>query len=193
MKFSTKLTVLYLGTILSILVPVLLFFQQQVLEHVEQQVVVNLQEQAENTIDKVDRFLFERIGDIQIIASDAVLLKTNSTLSEVTRRLIDYRNTYAVYLTLSLINKEHVVVADTEGLVGNTVTSLKNSWQKLQQGETVIVIGFSETLRKKVIYIASPLKKSARGSGCTYFRRNALLHSWRNSESEGLHWSRTVR
>ncbi|WP_353572555.1 ATP-binding protein [Candidatus Albibeggiatoa sp. nov. BB20] len=158
MKLSTKLILLYFGMVMGIIVPILLFLEQNILEHVEKQIINDLQERATQMIDKVDRFLFERMADTRVMANDAMFIEADKLSLAITKQLIKHRNAHNAYLSLSLVDAERNVIVDTEGLVGSIVDIPDSHWNQLQAGKTIITIGFSQHLRRSVIYVSSPLK-----------------------------------
>lgn len=161
MKFSTKLILLYFGMVISIIMPTLLFLEQNILERVEQQITNNLQSQAAQTIDKVDRFLFERMSDTRVIAGENEFVNAKKIDIDITQHLVKHRNIHGAYLSLSLTDATRKILVDTEGLVGNIVNIPDEYWQQLQAGETIITIGYSQTLRRSVLYVASPIKNAS--------------------------------
>ncbi|MCV6636105.1 ATP-binding protein [Candidatus Albibeggiatoa sp. nov. NOAA] len=160
MKLSTKLILLYFGMVLGIILPTLILLTQNILDHVEKQIIYNLQERAIQTIDKVDRFLFERMADTRIMANDTLFVEAETLHLDITKHLIKHRNAHNAYLSLSLVDAQRQVIIDTEGLVGTTVNIPRPRWEQLLAGETIISIGHSEYLRRSVIYVASPIKTS---------------------------------
>lgn len=164
MKLSTKLTFLYVGAILSLVVLSVLFFQHYVLQRIEEQIRSHLQERANQTMDKIDRFLFERTADVQLIASDALFHNPQYDLEELTKRLIAYRNAYKVYISLSFIDMQGAVVADTEGLVNRSITPTRWLQDIIITGKPTALtdIEFSTLLRRNVIYFIMPVENADR-------------------------------
>jgi len=69
----------------------------------EQKLLKEKQFQAEVAMDKLEAFMFERYGDIQVLANLATTLQSrNVTLEEQKRILEEYRKTYGVYDSLAL-------------------------------------------------------------------------------------------
>jgi PAS domain S-box-containing protein len=168
MKFSTKLFLLYLSFTLGLFVPVCLFLYHASVQTVENQIKAHLQERAIHFMDKIDRGLFERLGDIQVLRQDPVILE-NATVAAndltktqlITKRLLLYRNQYKVYVALSFFNAQAIKVADTAGLsLGEPVPS--TPWVRdVFEHDNVSAgsdIYFAPDLKKTVITFAAPMR-----------------------------------
>lgn len=115
---------------------------------------------AFNTMDKIDRTLFERRGDLEAIASDPIIRSRDSSPRQITERLIVYRNIFQTYASLSFFDLNRVRIADTTGLSLGKQGQKFGDWDKVLQGKLSLAsdIGFSKTLDMPVIFFASPVK-----------------------------------
>ena len=120
----------------------------------------SLEELAFNTMDKIDRALFEKMIDLETITNDPVITSRYSNPQQITERLIEYRDIYKTYVSLSFFNLNRVRVADTSGLVLGKQESKHKYWEDVLQGRLSIAsdISFSETLGVPVINFAAPVK-----------------------------------
>ncbi len=164
MKFSTKLTLLYLIFTLGIMIPIFSFLFYSGYQTTEKQIKKHLQERANNFIDKIDRMLFERSADIQVLASDSVFSDPNISQLELTRRLLTYRNAYKVYMSISFYDANKIKIADTTGLyIGKKAHDSR--WVQDVFGKGTISVGsdihFEEELQRVILFIASPVLNEA--------------------------------
>jgi PAS domain S-box-containing protein len=168
MKFSTKLFLLYLSFTLGLFVPVCYFLYHTSVQTVENQIKAHLQERAIHFMDKIDRGLFERLGDIQMLRYDPVILGNVTPATDdmtktrlITERLLLYRNLYKVYIALSLFNAQTIKVADTAGL-SLGVPAQNTSWVRdVFEHDSVSAgsdIHFATDLKRTVITFASPVR-----------------------------------
>jgi PAS domain S-box-containing protein len=165
MKFSTKLLLLYLGFTLGVIIPVCSFLYYVGQQTAKTQIKQNLQERAEHLMDKIDRLLFERFADIQVLAHDPVFQTPNLSPFELTQRLITYRNAYKMYISLSFFDAHRIRVADTAGLsIGNPVSESRWVQDVFEKG--IISVGadihFDKDLQKNVLFVAAPVRDKNR-------------------------------
>jgi hypothetical protein len=116
MKFTTKLTVLFLGIMISVSVVISYSVYVSNRRGLEEQIQHRMRDMAFHAIDKIDRTLRTRIEDIKLLANDVIISSRNSTPKEITERLIEYRNQRKTYVSLSFYDLNRVRIADTTGM-----------------------------------------------------------------------------
>ena len=121
---------------------------------------VRLQEMASNTMDKIDRVLFERMGDLMVIATDSIITSRESSPQQITERLITYRNIYKTYTSLSFFDLNRVRIADTSGMSLGKQDSVFKEWDMVLQGRLSIAsdVAISKTLGLPVFFFATLVK-----------------------------------
>ncbi len=161
MKFAVKLTVLLLvfvvlfGTIISYFVYV------SNLKTLEKEITGRLEDDAYHAIDNIDRNLYERYGDIMIIASDAVISSRDSTPKQVAERLIEYRNAYKTYISLSFFDLNRIRIADTSGMHLGEQHEVVQWWIDSMDNGGISAgsdIRIAEELKIPIIYFADSVK-----------------------------------
>ena len=160
MKFRTKLTAIFSGIVLFISLVVSVYVYYSNTNALEIQIKKKFEELAFHTMDQIDRTLFDRFADIKIIASDRVISSKKSTPKQITKRLIDYRNIYKTYASLSFFDLDRVRIADTSGLQLGKQDRMFPYLEEALQGNVsgASDIHISEELRIPVIYFSSPVK-----------------------------------
>ncbi|RKZ75103.1 MAG: hypothetical protein DRQ57_08735 [Gammaproteobacteria bacterium] len=161
MKFSTKLLLLYLTFTLGVIIPICLFLFYTGKQATETQIKERLQERAEHLIDKIDRTLFERFADIQVLAQDSIFKTQYLTPLEITQHLINYRNAYKIYVSLSYYDANRIRKADTAGLsLGKQAPHSR--WVQDVFDNGIVSVGadihFVEDLQKTVLFVAAPIR-----------------------------------
>ena len=116
MKFTTKLTTLFLAVMIAISATILYFVYRSNLRSLEEQIQHRLGDMAFHTMDKIDRTMYARLTDVKFLANDAIISSPDSTPKEITERLIKYRDQYKNYISLSFYDLSRVRIADTTGL-----------------------------------------------------------------------------
>jgi len=116
MKFTTKLTALFLGIMITISVAISYSIYISNYKGLEEQIQHRLRDMAFHTMDKIDRTLHTQLEDIELLSNDVIISSRNSTPKEITERLIEYRNQRKTYVSLSFFDLKRVKVADTTGM-----------------------------------------------------------------------------
>jgi methyl-accepting chemotaxis protein PixJ len=73
--------------------------------------------EAQELLDKVNRFVFERYGDIQIMAKNSVLTEADAVRSRVKAQAVleEFKKTYGVYDSIAVFDLQGNVRAQTSG------------------------------------------------------------------------------
>ena len=116
MRFAGKLILLMLAIMLAIIITVVYFSYDSSNRVMESEIKSNLENYAFNTTSTMDRTLFDRYSDIKAIATGPFFSSRSSTPKQITERMIQYRNLYKYYVSLSFFDLNGARIADTEGL-----------------------------------------------------------------------------
>ena len=164
MKFAIKLSVLFSVILVVFGIVIASFVYTQNLKILEKEIIHGLEDEALHTMSKIDRTLYERYADIQMIASDSIINSRNSSPEKITERLIEYRNIYKTYSSLSFFDLNRIRIADTSGLDIGKQYPIEWYWEDLLEGKISAgsVINISKTLGAPVIFFASPVKDKNR-------------------------------
>jgi PAS domain S-box-containing protein len=159
MKFRTKLTLLFVAIALFLTIIGTLFIYYSNLKILETQVKNRLEDDAFHIMDKIDRMLFERFSDIKTIASDPNISSRTKTPQQITERLIEYRNLYKTYTSLSFFDLNRVCTADTAGLDIGERHPLTPDWERVLKDENFIMeISKFESLQNVSLHFLSLVK-----------------------------------
>ena len=157
MRFAVKLIVLILFIILSIIFAISYFTHTSNTKILESEIIRNLENDTYTTTDIIDRVLFERYSDIKVMVSGAIIGSRSSTPRQITERMIQYRNQYKSYVSLSFFDLNGVRIADTEGLsIGKKLNPAKYWEEVMKNGISAASdISIDDELKIPVIYFAS--------------------------------------
>ena len=114
MSFRTKLTVLLLTIVLTTAAVVEYVVYTFSAERLKTEMMHQLRERVTQTLHLIDWAMFERAGDLQMLASDLALHSSPLERLRITSRLIAYRNQYKIYASLSFIDPAGVRFADAD-------------------------------------------------------------------------------
>ena len=160
MKLATKLTAVILTFLMIIGAAITLLVYRASLDSLEAEISGEMESLAFHLMDTIDRSLYERYADIQMVASDQVISSRDSTAKQITERLIEYRNTYKTYASLSFFDLNRIRIADTAGLHLGEQHHMVRYWEDVLAGNVSAAsdIRLAEELHAPVIYFASPVK-----------------------------------
>lgn len=162
MNFTSKLLFLSLGSILSVTIPLQLFLSYASGRALEREIRARLHVQAVHTVDKLDRMLFERQADLQLLANN-ISATVTPTPEQITRLLLAHRRYYKAYYTLSFYDAHRVKIADTAGFsLGQTVEPSVWVAAVFEQGISSIGtdIHFDADLQRNSVYFAVTVHNS---------------------------------
>lgn len=174
MRFSTKLTLLLLSVVLLLSGTVYYVIHAFTLEAMETQITGHIEGMASHTMDEIDKMLFDRQGDIQILAGDSILRSGDSTPEDITQRLIEFRDRYKVYASLSFFDRDLVRVADTSGIhIGEQHQPVP--WSEDAIGNGVVSaardVRIAEDQKIPCVYFAAPVRdKTGKALGAVVSR-----------------------
>src|SRR4030043_2466607 len=159
MKFTTKLTVLFSAIILIIGAIASYLVYSSNLKKIEEQINKKTEERAFHIMDKIDRMLFERRADIKALAAEPILRSRTSTPKQITEIFKKYQDRYKAYTSLSFLNLNRIVIADTiENNIGKQ-HQFTEYWPGIAEGrDFVMLISESQLAKATVFYFASIVK-----------------------------------
>jgi PAS domain S-box-containing protein len=108
-------------------------------------------------IDKIDRFLFERQGDIEFVSQEPVMRAPDADPGTIAERLLALRDAMKAYISLSFFTSDGVRLADTAGLDIGKQRPVDPLWTELAEGAGSVggVILQSFALKMPVIAFAA--------------------------------------
>ncbi len=159
MRFATKLAIMIIGIIVTFAVVVFYFVYSSSTKALEHQITDKLEVTAFHIMGKIDRMMFERYADIQIIASDPIISSKGSTPRQIRERLAVFRDYYKTYSSISFFGLNRVRITCTSGLDIGKQHSLEGYWKNaLIDKGFVMDVSRSLTLRYVVIHFTFPVK-----------------------------------
>lgn len=159
MNIYVKLTLLCLGLVLFTGASLYFVANEESQQKLKEEISAHIVAQCDYTMNSIDRFLYERLQDIHLIASDPIFRDTAATPAQITQRLREYKRISTLYNSISYFNIGRVRIADTEERNVGKQHALINYWKRINQGEEeVIDISFSESLNTNVFHFASVVK-----------------------------------
>lgn len=159
MKFSTKLSLLALGTILVSDAFVSYFGYTSNARSLEKNVINRLEEQAFHVMDELDRMFFERYMDMRMFATDNIISSRASTPEQVRERLTAFLNINKFYISISIFDLNRIRIADTSGMYIGTQHPFAEYWPDIAAGKDFVVnMSESQSLKKIALHFAFIVK-----------------------------------
>ncbi len=168
LSFKTKATLaaIALGTLPVVATGVISYLQ--IAHSSEQQTIVYEQERAESLADKVNRFMFERYGDVQTIASLPIFVnpKVSAIVSaqDKAKVLDEFIASYESYDSIAAFDLNGTPIVQSKGEpVGNQRE--RPYFQKVLQTNKAVISTpeISKSTGKYVVHFAAPIKNSITG------------------------------
>ncbi|MBI5374880.1 MAG: diguanylate cyclase [Candidatus Schekmanbacteria bacterium] len=159
MKLSTKLALFFSAILFSIITVTGYFFYNKSIEILELRIKNQLENLASNSMGKIDNNFSECFADIKILASEPLLVSGKATPEQITERLIQYKNDYTFYSSLSFFGMDRVRIADSDGQNIGEKHALIGYWKDIEKKEDVAFsLHVAESLKKPTFHFAAVVK-----------------------------------
>ncbi len=169
-KLSLKTKVTLLAALLGLapIAAIGLLSYRQIDNSLREETARSQKARAEQVADKFNRFVFERNGDVETLASQPVFadakLAATTSLEAKTKLLDQYITSYQVYDSIALFDLKGNVIAQSKGAPLTNHLDRKYFQQVLKTGKTVISDPEqSKTSGKLVVHFAAPIKDVGSG------------------------------
>ncbi|MCP4648453.1 MAG: PAS domain S-box protein [PVC group bacterium] len=160
MKISTKIAAFILIVISITGIVITVFVYTANFKMLEKETIKRLETIAFNTMDTIDRTLYERYSDIQMMMIDPIISSRKSTPKKITKQLIRYRNAYKMYVSLSFFDLNRMRIADTAGVEIGKQHSPRKYFDEVLEGKVSAAsnIYTSGSTGQTNIHFAAPVK-----------------------------------
>ncbi len=173
LRTKAILLAIALGTIPVLITGALAYYSTN--EAITQQVFALKQSRAQDLADKVNRFIFERYGDIEVLSKLDVF--TNPTVREILSQkqkeevLDSYLKSYQVYDNIAVYDIQGNLILKSSGEAIGNHKSRQYFQQVLQNDKPVITNPeYSELNKEFVIHFAAPIKDFTTGKTIAIIR-----------------------
>lgn len=164
MKFATKLTLLFSGLFLALCAFITHTVTSSSSAAFEKFVTNQMESRALEGMDKIDKVFFERLADMEMMASEPLFKSKNLSPKLVTERLEDLWREGDSYISLSFFDASRKRIADTLGQDIGEIHSPSKYWPGIESGRgSVIGMYYSESLSVPVFHVAVAVKDGAGG------------------------------
>jgi methyl-accepting chemotaxis protein PixJ len=168
LSFKTKATLIAIGLGLAPIAAIGTLSYSQIRASLEQQTVKTQTARAEAVADKLNRFVFERNGDVETLAAQPVFtdakLSATTSASSKAALLDQYVTSYQVYDSIAFFDIKGNPIAQSNGQPLGNHLNRKYFQDVLKTGKTVISNPeISQSTGKMVVHFAAPVKDLVSG------------------------------
>ncbi|WP_291720753.1 SpoIIE family protein phosphatase [Bernardetia sp.] len=113
----------------------------------EQQITARIEKQSEYAMSNIDRFIYERVTDIQQFSQDPILSDQSINQAELADRIkeIQLKNEL-MYESTSFFDPMRLRLSDSRDLRVGEVHELTNYWEKIDQGQQEFTMDISQSV-----------------------------------------------
>jgi serine phosphatase RsbU (regulator of sigma subunit) len=155
MNIYVKLTILCLSLVLFTGASLYYVANDESQQKLKYEIAANIVQQCDYTMNSIDRFIYERLYDIHVIAADPIFTDSATTPEKIGKRLKELKKVSPIYSSLSFFNINRVRIADTENKNIGKTHALVTYWELISKGQDEVVdISFSESLNDNAFHIA---------------------------------------
>jgi two-component system cell cycle sensor histidine kinase/response regulator CckA len=159
MKFATKLCLLFSGIFITASVFLISYIYLSNVNILKEEIIHRIEDQAFNTMDKIDQRLFDGLNDIKTLANDQVIRSRSSTPQQIKEKLLEFQNIQRFYASVSFFDLNRLRIADTSEQGVGTQSSVRDYWLDLARGETLVLnLHISHTIMRAVIHFVCIVK-----------------------------------
>jgi two-component system, sensor histidine kinase and response regulator len=138
------------------------FSYKSIYETVAAQAVDHFRKQSQFFQHEIDQMLFERLSDVNTIASDTIFCSKSATSDQITTNLINFRNVSKAFLSISFLDVTATRIANSSSVgVGKKLDKkLLNGmlWESVLKHDSLHWVGFSSSTKEKAIFFSSLVK-----------------------------------
>ncbi len=135
------------------------FVNQEAQNTLKEQILSDLSKQAEHGMDNIERFIYQRVGDIKSIALHPVFKDKNATKEAINKVLIGFQNSNELYYSFSYFDMNRIRKADTKGLSIGEQHPLKIYWKKItEKTEVEVDVSMSVSVGSIVMHFAAVVR-----------------------------------
>lgn len=159
MNIYAKLTLLCVSLVF-FTSSVLYFFVNRELERTfSEELLSNVTKQSEQTISNIERFVYSRLNELKIAATDPYFRQDNISQADLTRKLQELESLNDLYASFSFFNNDRLRIADSKSLSVGKTHSLSTYWTKISPTiDAVVDVDRSESTELNVMNFATVVK-----------------------------------
>jgi len=161
MTIYFKLSLLAAFLVIASSAVLFLFTNNQVEKTLREEILSNISQQSEQSIENIERFIFSRLNDLQMTTKNPYFRSTGIPQEELIGRLQELEDLNDLYYNFSFYDTSRVRLGDSKRQSLGKQHSNSSYWPKLKQEEAVMDITISESSGLVVMHFASWVRSYA--------------------------------
>ncbi len=125
---------------------VFFFVDYESRQTLERQITARIEKQSSFAIGNIDRFIYERVTDIQQLSQDPILADESINQAELTDRIKELQLKNGMYKSISFFDPTRLRLADSRNLNVGKTHELTTYWEKIDQGQQEVTMDISESV-----------------------------------------------
>lgn len=125
---------------------VFFFVDYESRQTLERQITARIEKQSSFAISNIDRFIYERVTDIQQLSQDPILADESINQAELTDRIKELQLKNGMYKSISFFDPTRLRLADSRNLNVGKTHELTTYWEKIDQGQQEVTMDISESV-----------------------------------------------
>lgn len=156
MNIYAKLTILCLFLVLFTAGVLSFFADQKVEQTLKEEIVASMTQQSKGISSDIGRFMFSRLNDIKLAATNPYFRNSYTDPEILTQRLQELENLNELYYSFSYFDTNRVRIADSKRISIGRQHPNTLYWEKLESGsEAAVDVSKSESVGRVVMHFAS--------------------------------------
>lgn len=156
MNIYAKLTFLCLFLVVISSSIIFVFTNIEVKKAYQEELLLNINKQAESTISNIEQFIFSRINDVNMATKNPYFRISDISQEELTSRLQELENLNDLYYSFSYFDNERVRVADSKRQSVGKKDENKLFWTQISpENPSAMDVGMSDNIGRVVMQFAA--------------------------------------
>jgi len=166
MKIYVKLSLLVSFLVIASSAALFFLTDNQVETAIRQEILSNLTRQSEQSVENIERFIFSRLNDVKMAATNPYFKNTNTDQEELIARLQELENLNDLYYSFSYFNMDRVRLADSKRQAIGKQHSNSSFWTLVgQDNEAVLDITEDEASNLVMMHFATIVRNGSENVG----------------------------
>ena len=146
MNIYIKLVLLCLFMVVFTGGTVFVFVDYESRKTLERQITARIEKQSSFAIGNIDRFIYERVTDIQQLSQDPILADESINQAELTDRIKELQLKNGMYKSISFFDPTRLRLADSRNLNIGKTHDLTTYWEKIDEGQQEVTMDISQSI-----------------------------------------------
>lgn len=129
---------------------VFFFVDYESRQTLERQITARIEKQSSFAISNIDRFIYERLTDIQQLSQDPILADESINQAELSDRIKELQLKNGMYKSISFFDPTRLRLADSRNLNIGQTHDLTTYWEKIDQGQQEVTMDISQSISLEI-------------------------------------------